>query len=552
MKQTISILISIIITGFLSYAVGQQISRDVVVVKPYEPTLSDVYKISALPSIDDSATVSPTFNYSILPARVDAPFELKPINAAKMVGTPLEKLYRSYIMIGMGNYFTPVAEYNINSLRSKNNLIGLYFSHKSSGSKIKLDNGDKVPAAYSINKAEMYGKKFYTNSNLAGNFRFRSDVVHNYGYNTHLYPDTSLDVKGKNIKQSYTRAGITFRYHSTYSDSLHLNYDFGLGYDNLTDKFNNYENQLNLNALLNKRFGNKLFGIDLGLIYLKPNMAIDSSSSTLFDISPYFSRKSSEYEFIVGGRVYIAGGSEKKTYIYPRARLQFNVVEKILLPYIGIDGDAKLVTYNRLSSENPYIIPASTSQITDRLYIYGGVKGLLSSKSGFNLNISYNLINHMPMFLNDTLGQYENMFKVVNDNARLVQYSGEVYYDPFNNLKLSMRALLFGYNMSNEFKAWHKPDYELSFSTRYNVREKIFADFNLLAIGSRYAQRQDSAQTVVKLKPLLDLNLGLEYKYSKILSFYLNFYNLTSSGYYLWHQYPSRKLNVIAGFSYKI
>ncbi len=552
MKKIFSVLICILISGVILQSKAQQINRDVVVVKPYEPSLSDAYKISVLPKIEDSASVTPKFDYSILPAKIDAPFELKPINAARMLGTPLEKLYTSYIMLGMGNFFTPVAEYNINSLRSKNSLLGFYYMHKSSGSKIKLDNEDKVPAGYSINKAELYANKFYDHSNLSGIFRFRSDVVHDYGYNTLLFPDTTLDIKGKNIKQSYSRAGISLRYNSTYSDSDHLNYDLNLNYDNFNDKHNNYENQLALNALLNKRFGNKMFGIDLGFNYVKPSIFIDSASTSLFSASPYFSKKNTDYEFRVGGRVYAASGGEKNVFFYPWARLQFNVVEKILMPYVGIDGDASLITYNRLSAENPYIIPASSSEIMDKLYVYGGIKGLFSSTSGFDLSVSYSLINNMPLFLNDTLGKYDNMFKVISDDAELVKYAGEVYYDPYTNLKLSLKASLFDYKMSNELKAWHKPDFELSLNTKYNIREKIFANLNIIAIGNRYAKIPDSMNSVVKLKPVIDVNLELEYKYSKILSFYLNFYNLTSSNYFLWNQYPGRKLNVIVGFSYKI
>ncbi|MBN2610947.1 MAG: hypothetical protein JXB00_05280 [Bacteroidales bacterium] len=549
-RQFLIFIISILFN--INYLCAQQISRDVVVVKPYEPTLSDVYKISVLPEINDSVTAKPKFDYSILPVRVEAPFEPKPINAAKMVGTPLEKLYRSYIMLGLGNYFTPVAEYNINSLRSKDNLIGLYFRHRSSGSKITLDNGDKVPAGYAINHGELYGKKFYAHSSLSGNFTIKSDVIHHYGYNTDIFPDTTLDIKGKDIKQNYTRTGFDFRFNSTYSDSMHLNYDLNLSYNNLTDKFKNYENRLDLNTLFNKRFGNKVFGIDLGLTYVDPGNTVDSLNSTLFSATPWFSRRNSDYEFIVGGKIIVAGGSEKNTYFYPHARLQFNVVEKILIPYVGIDGDATLNTYDRLSNENPYIVPASKAKITNRLYIYGGFKGLFSSKSGYNLTLSYSIINNMPLFIIDSTGKYDNMFKAVTDNVKLVKYAGEIYYDPYPNLNLSLGAAVMGYDLDHEKKAWHKPDYELTLGTKYNIRKKIYASLDMAVIGSRYVQKPDETATIKKLKPVFDLNLGLEYRYSKILSFYLNFYNLTSSGYYIWHQYPARKLNVIAGFSYKI
>ena len=552
MKRTFQITAVISILLSLFHLSAQQINRDVVVVKAYEPMLSDAFKISPLPKIYDSASVEPSFHYSILPVRADAPFELKQIKPARMIGTPLEKLYNSYIRLGIGNYFTPVAEYNINSLRSKNRSMGAYYLHRSSGSKITLDNDDKVPAGYSVNQAEIYGKKFYDYSDLSGKFRFRSDVIHHYGYNTLLFPDTSLGIKGKDIKQSYIRAGLEIRYHSTYSDSSHLNYDLCLDYNNFYDRHQNYENQLTLNSELNKRFGEKLFGIDLGITLNNTSKSIDSSSTVLISASPYFSKKNSDYEFQVGGSIYAATGNQNNVYLYPKARLQFNVVERILVPYMGIEGKASLVTYEWLSDENPYVAPASSSEITDRLFIYAGMKGLLNSNSGFNLNVSYNLINNMPLFINDSTGKYENQFRVIHDDVELIKYSGEIYYNPGTNIKFILTGNLFGYNMSHESKAWHKPDYEFIFQAGYNLKEKIYTNINMNLIGTRYAKPYDTLHNSIKLDPVFDINLGLEYRYSKIFSVFVDMYNLTSSKYYLWNQYPSRRFNIIIGFTYKL
>jgi hypothetical protein len=547
---TIAAVTSVLL--FTAHLSAQQINRDVVVVKPYEPTLSDAYKISPLPRIYDSAAVVPSFHYSILPVRVDAPFELKPINAAKMIGTPIEKLYNSYIKLGIGNYFTPVATYNINSLRSKNRSIGAFYTHRSSGSKIALDNGDKVPAGYSINQAELYGTKFYDHSDLSGSFKFKSDVVHDYGYNTLLFPDTTLDIKGKEIKQSYIRAGLEVRYHSTWIDSSHLNYDLGLGYNNFNDRFDNYENQLILHTELNKRIKEKLFGVDLGFVLNNTSKSIDSSATEFFSVSPYFSKKNADYEFLVGGRIFASTGNQKSAYFYPRASLQFNVVERILVPYVGIDGEASLVTFERLSDENPYIVPASSSEITDRLFVFAGMKGRLNSKSGFNFNVTYALIHHMPLYVNDSTGRYDNQFRVINDDAELLKYSGEIFIAPMENLNLMLTGNLYAYTMSNEAKAWHKPDYEFIFQVGYNLKKKIYADININLIGTRYAKPYDTLQNPVKLDPVFDVNLGLEYRYSKIFSVFVDMYNLTSAKYYLWNQYPSRRFNIIIGFTYKL
>lgn len=134
-KIQIKILFSLAVNIPL-FLFAQDINRNVTVVKPYEPSLSDANKINILPKFEDTTTVTPSFDYSVLPVRINVPFEPKTINAAKMLGTPLEKLYKSYLKLGIGNYFTPLAEYNFNSLRSKDHSYGVFLTYKSSGRKI--------------------------------------------------------------------------------------------------------------------------------------------------------------------------------------------------------------------------------------------------------------------------------------------------------------------------------------------------------------------------------------------------------------------------------
>ena len=61
----------------LSAFAQSEIQREVRVVKPYSPTLSDAEKINLLPEMRDTILVHPDFNYSIVPKRFDSPFQLE-------------------------------------------------------------------------------------------------------------------------------------------------------------------------------------------------------------------------------------------------------------------------------------------------------------------------------------------------------------------------------------------------------------------------------------------------------------------------------------------
>jgi hypothetical protein len=54
------------------------------------------------------------------------------------------------------------------------------------------------------------------------------------------------------------------------------------------------------------------------------------------------------------------------------------------------------------------------------------------------------------------------------------------------------------------------------------------------------------------MNPFFDFNLGIEYHYTKILSLFLQFKNLTASRYLIWNQYPAYRFQVMAGLTYAL
>ena len=118
------------------------------VFKPYQPSLSDANKINMLPKVSDSIGINPSFDYTIEPRPYESGFQVRPINAANLVGVPLSKLYKTYLKIGVGNYLIPMGELHVNSLRSRENQWGMALKHYSINGKIKLDNGKKVAPGF--------------------------------------------------------------------------------------------------------------------------------------------------------------------------------------------------------------------------------------------------------------------------------------------------------------------------------------------------------------------------------------------------------------------
>ena len=135
---------------------------------------------------------------------------------------------------------------------------------------------------------------------------------------------------------------------------------------------------------------------------------------------------------------------------------------------------------------------------------------------------------------------------------------GELSYQNREKLRINLVGEYFNYKMKNELRAWYKPQVEISLSANYNLRDKITAKIDLFYIDNQFAKQftpDSSAPTGVKtvakeLKGVFDANIGLEYRYTKKLGFFLNFNNIANFRYYRYTNYPTQKFSLMCGLSY--
>ena len=520
-----------------------EIQKEVRVVKPYTPTLSDANKISLLPVFNDTTRVTPDFGYVIYPKRFETDYKIDPIKPAKMVGLPIPKLYKSQLSLGAGNYLTPYMELSINQLRAKTTQLGFYYNHQSSTGKIKLENGQKVFAGYSDNLMKLYGKKIFKASVLESDISGGYNSVIYYGYN----PDTTVLLDRKKNTQKILSAGAGLKFYSMHSDSMHLNYKTNLNYGLVNDYFKNTEHAVDFSTAFNKRFDDQIIGGDLRIRYFAMTGSVDTGSFAVVDVNPWYSKNTDEWKFLLGVNLNY-DESQRFISLYPRASFEFNIVPKVLIPYLGISGYNEMNNYGRIIFENPFIVPGLQVQNSNHtMIVYAGLKGRYSNKMSFNLKGSYEKIDSMYFYVNDSSDFLRNKFLVDYDNVSLLSLGGEISWHQSEKLQFLMKANYYQYQLDNLEHAWHKPSFEASLSAEYNLRDKILVGADVFYTGKRFA-----AGTAKELKGYPDANLSLVYRYTKTLSFFLRFNNLTASKYQIWNQYPAQRLQFLAGFSYAL
>lgn len=533
---------------------GQEdLQREVRVVKPYTPTLSDADKISLMPEFNDTVSLSTDFQYSITPRKYSTNFRLDPIKPAKMVGLPLTRLYKSQFTLGLGNYTTPYAELTINQLRDRRNALGLYAKHHSSSGRVKFidvrENDFRVKAPFSDNDLRLYGRKMFRRSALEGGIGGGYNSWVYYGYNP--VSDTLFEVDD-NQQRIYT-GEANIRFHSTHPDSSHLNYDVEAKYYYLEDAYDFAEHGVDFDFMMGNFIGDWYANIELGLDLFDRSDAFDTTNNHVIKINPEFSKASELWRFNVGlNSALDTKGGQTNLSLYPIARFEFNIVKNVLIPYMGITGDKKVNSYRSLLEENPFIVPGLVAENEDHQIIgYLGLKGRYSSNMSFDFQARYSRISYMNTFVNDPFYQnIRNQFIVDYEDLDLFQAGAEVNWSPNKKFKFLLRGDYYDYGE----EVYHKPEYELTLNASYNLRDKILIDANLFYTGPRNALLQYSGvePETVEMDGFFDGNLTAEYRYTSLLSFFLRINNFSASSYHKWYNYPVQRFQIMGGFSYAL
>jgi hypothetical protein len=475
-----------------------------------------------------------------------------PIEAAEMVGEPLTKLYNGLVKIGMGNYKMPYGEAWYNNLRSREYSAGFRIKHLSSSA--TLD--DYGFGGYSDNEASIYGKKFLKEHTLSGNFDYTRNVVHYYGYSDSL---ANLIDRDFVTKQRFNYFGAGAELMSHYASKQRYNHDIRMNYYYLGDSYNESENNFKVNGSVHTEVLKELLKVNASVDYYNYKSAVDTTNNTIITLNPNFIANGEKYKASIGVTAAMDVFVSSKFYFYPNVDLSYNIFENIIVPYAGATGGIIKNSFKSLSDENPFIRPVLTMTNTNKKYeVYGGLKGTLSSTIAYNAKVSYSSLENLALYVNDNDELLANRFSVIYDNAELLNISGQVSYQQREKLRIGLSGSYNNYKMSLESRAWYKPQLEFSLFANYNLKDKIVAKVDLFYLGEQFAKTYVTDTTVAggkkvvaqELKGVLDANLGLEYRYTKKLGFFLNFTNIANYRYYRYSNYPTHRFGFMGGLSY--
>ena len=538
-------------------------NNDVVVTGGYTPKLVEAQKINEQPSISDTTVSRFPINYELNSRRITTVYEVDPIKAANVKGEPLTKLYRGYAKGGFGSYTTPYAEVFYNSIRSKKSSAGVHYKHLSSSGQI----ANVGYSGFSNNELNLFGKSFIKKTTLSGGIDYRRNVVHYYGFDKEkAYSQDSLNnefwgynLDRDSIKQRYQLVNINASISDNFPvDSHATKYKVDLNYYNYSDKFKAQENAFKVAGDVSFYFKTYDFNVKGGLDIYKNQNADWSDNMTIFNLRPQITFSQPKWRLKAALNMYATSDSSYGFKLIPEVDFDLHLYENIIILNAGTDSRLKRITYKTLTENNPWLIsdilPVNT---WSPLRLYAALRGSVSSKMAFNVRASFTpSIENQVFFVNDTSLGNLNKLTYVTDNASLFEVNGEVTWQLHEKIRFIAKADFLGYTPENELNAWHTPTLRMSYGGKYNLRDKIWINAALLTYNKQYYRdfiygEAEVVQTISReLKGIADMNLGAEYRYTKLLGMFVQLNNIFNVRYERYKYYPTQRFNVMAGVSY--
>ncbi|MGA2407632.1 MAG: hypothetical protein ABSF81_12920 [Bacteroidales bacterium] len=557
------------------------LKREVTLYNPYKPSLPESKKRSFLPDLNDTTKVRPDFHYDIRTTPFLPEYTISPIKAAALLPDPLPKLYKSYVKIGLGNYFTPLAEISITNDRSKKGSIGFYGRHFSTNGNVELDNGKMVFAGYMDNDVSLFGRKFFRNNLLKGSVDFGQKVRYAYGYapiipdyNNPLLIDFTPDKS--DVRMRYNNLGAKASLSSLTLDSTRFSYNFDVYYNYFYNEKNLFQHSTGFSGMMAKSFEGLYIGSGINYDYYRLPDSLLTNPKYIFSISPFIKKSTEQWSFKLGIQALLDKNMNPtpRFHVYPDINFSFNVVPSYISFFAGLSGKLEKNEPSKIISENPFLIrDGSLFKLPDTNYglvVSTGLKGNTGLGGNYLVSASYSLINDMIFYSNIVYpdsafaiarGSY---FSALPDDVELFNVHAEMNGAINDKLSFNGIANLYNYTLSKYQYAWNKSSWDGKLGLKYNLRDKIIAGMEISVQGMRRLIVNGESLSDVTPPPLqkppviiempahFNLNLSAEYRYSKILSFWAKLNNISNNRYYEWAYFPSQSFLLMLGFTYSL
>jgi len=252
----------------------------------------------------------------------------------------------------------------------------------------------------------------------------------------------------------------------------------------------------------------------------------------------------------------IAGDSTNtKLHFYPKAEGGYQIIKKKLSVYGGLTGWLDPITYRNVWTENPFVNEMQLRNTSHNLEVYIGFKGEIGPQTSFITSFTAATIENLTFYSTDSASA-KQILVYDTGKTKLSTLSIGIQHQWNEKFRMGIVANILNYKLTNIAQPYTRPQFETKFNSSYNISDKFLLKFDIIYWGLRYgrsdAKRPDGTvlSTDYKMTPFADINFGIDYRYNKKLSAFINFNNIANNRYQRFYSYPVYGINIMGGLTF--
>lgn len=551
----------------------ENIGTEVVnVVRAYDATISDAFKVRETPSFDNEDGVQKKpVKYTINSFPVASTFVPEKGEAAAVEKDARLKAFDNYLLFGAGRYVNLQGELFLSGKVNETDQIAGFARHFSSQGGVK---GVVLDDAFSKSSAEVSYRSQKETWNWNLDVGGKHQISNWYGLPTEEFAFQNAQLDNLDEQQIYKTVYVGGK--AEFSNAPLTGVEFQ--YKRFWDSYDSKENRFFIKPNIRTAIGSSDLNVGVIVDYVGTdyeNFLLKTStaySHLNLGLEPSITFQDEDYSFKAGVGMYfnngkVAGETDNSFYIYPQVKASFKLVHDILVTYMGAEGGLKQNSYADFVEVNPFVSPNLMIAPTSEQYdLYVGLKGKLDNSISYNIKGSMKSEDDKAFFRSNVVnGQspnnaYDlgNSFGVLYGNLKTYNVFGELKFDFEENVSIGLYGE-FNHYETDLPEAWNMPKSRFGADIHIDFSDSWFAGTDIYYVGERkdvfrqydFASSMFVKEEVRNLDGFADLNVKVGYRPTANWTLFLEGNNLLNKNYEQWKGFKSQGIQVMGGAIYK-
>lgn len=531
-------------------------TESVIVIKTFNPTINDAFKIKSTPNFDVKETeAKPNLDYEINSVPVASTFVPEKTKAVEVKKEKPVSQFSNYALLAIGNYINVNAEFFSTIEIDRDSQFSVLLEHLSSQGGIddvELDNH------YYDTGLQLTYDRQSKDLNWSADLEVQHQLYNWYG----VSPDLMLTAADfVNIDPAHSFIDVNA------GGQLYFDNDIfksgKIRFRHFRDDFESSEN----NLVLQPEFNVPLDEIDIKVPLTIDYLSGSFEESTFFPqskysilnagISPSLALQLQGINVQIGVSGFISNDSENdklRLFAYPNITANYEIPQYNVTVFGGVTGGLIQNTYHAAAAENVYTAPSLGITPTSQLFnIFAGAKGNLDGNFGYEATASFALENDKPLWIKNAdlipFGQ-SNSFVYVYDDVSVGKLNLKLNYDLENSFGVSLTGTFAAYGVDEQEEAWNLPSIQGNLQANYFITPKIKASTGLFFTGVR-KDINGITGAIVDVDGYFDANVRLDYKVTDQWQAFIMGNNLTGQNYEQWQDYQVQSVQFMLGAKYQ-